>query len=464
MKTATAPLPPLRSVKVLDQLRERIRYLHYSLRTEQAYVHWVRAFIRFHGVRHPATLGSSEVEAFLSWLANERKVSVSTHRQALAALLFFYGKVLCTDLPWLQEIGRPRPSRRLPVVLTPDEVVRILGFLEGEHRLFAQLLYGTGMRISEGLQLRVKDLDFDHGTIIVREGKGSKDRALMLPESLAPSLREQLSRARAWWLKDQAEGRSGVALPDALERKYPRAGHSWPWFWVFAQHTHSTDPRSGVVRRHHMYDQTFQRAFKRAVEQAGITKPATPHTLRHSFATALLRSGYDIRTVQDLLGHSDVSTTMIYTHVLKVGGAGVRSPLDAAGSDWKGRSDRHHDCVRSHGVRNLRHLGRVRAGSDPRAHHGGSRLRESARSQGRTKIRAHQSSGASRASRHGPARYFSFRSLQGTRHRARHSLPICRSQRRAQRPWKACSRTYVATRFFSQVEPQRWIRKFEQHL
>ncbi|QLF67390.1 integron integrase (plasmid) [Klebsiella pneumoniae] len=234
MKTATAPLPPLRSVKVLDQLRERIRYLHYSLPTEQAYVHWVRAFIRFHGVRHPATLGSSEVEAFLSWLANERKVSVSTHRQALAALLFFYGKVLCTDLPWLQEIGRPRPSRRLPVVLTPDEVVRILGFLEGEHRLFAQLLYGTGMRISEGLQLRVKDLDFDHGTIIVREGKGSKDRALMLPESLAPSLREQLSRARAWWLKDQAEGRSGVALPDALERKYPRAGHSWPWFWVFA--------------------------------------------------------------------------------------------------------------------------------------------------------------------------------------------------------------------------------------
>ncbi|WP_407225835.1 integron integrase [Enterobacter hormaechei] len=325
MKTATAPLPPLRSVKVLDQLRERIRYLHYSLPTEQAYVHWVRAFIRFHGVRHPATLGSSEVEAFLSWLANERKVSVSTHRQALAALLFFYGKVLCTDLPRLQEIGRPRPSRRLPVVLTPDEVVRILGFLEGEHRLFAQLLYGTGMRISEGLQLRVKDLDFDHGTIIVREGKGSKDRALMLPESLAPSLREQLSRARAWWLKDQAEGRSGVALPTPLAQ-HARRGIRGSGF---LRSTHSTDPRSGVVRRHHMYDQTFQRAFKRAVEQAGITKPATPHTLRHSFATALLRSGYDIRTVQDLLGHSDVSTTMIYTHVLKVGGAGVRSPLDA---------------------------------------------------------------------------------------------------------------------------------------
>ncbi|WP_421020211.1 integron integrase [Klebsiella pneumoniae] len=234
MKTATAPLPPLRSVKVLDQLRERIRYLHYSLRTEQAYVHWVRAFIRFHGARHPATLGSSEVEAFLSWLANERKVSVSTHRQALAALLFFYGKVLCTDLPWLQEIGRPRPSRRLPVVLTPDEVVRILGFLEGEHRLFAQLLYGTGMRISEGLQLPGSRIWI---SITARsscwEGKGSKDRALMLPESLAPSLREQLSRALTWWLKDQAEGRSGVALPDALERKYPRAGRSGPWFWSF---------------------------------------------------------------------------------------------------------------------------------------------------------------------------------------------------------------------------------------
>ena len=215
MKTATAPLPPLRSVKVLDQLRERIRYLHYSLRTEQAYVHWVRAFIRFHGVRHPATLGSSEVEAFLSRLANERKVSVSTHRQALAALLFFYGKVLCTDLPRLQEIGRPRPSRRLPVVLTPDEVVRILGFLEGEHRLFAQLLYGTGMRISEGLQLRVRIWI----SITARSSCGRarlQDRALMLPESLAPSLREQLSRARAWWLKDRPRAAAALRFPTPL--------------------------------------------------------------------------------------------------------------------------------------------------------------------------------------------------------------------------------------------------------
>ena len=226
-------------------------------------------------MRHPATLGGSEVEAFLSWLANERKVSVSTHRQALAALLFFYGKVLCADLPWLQEIGRPRPSRRLPVVLTPDEVVRILGFLEGGivcspsfcmERACGSVVCNCGS----------EDLDFDHGTIIVREGKGSKDRALMLPEAWHPACASSCRVHGHEWLKDQAEGRSGVALPDALERKYPRAGHSWPWFWVFA-HTHSTDPRSGVVRRHHMYDQTFQRAFKRAVEQAGIEARHTAH-------------------------------------------------------------------------------------------------------------------------------------------------------------------------------------------
>ena len=273
MKTATAPLPPLRSVKVLDQLRERIRYLHYSLPTEQAYVHWVRAFIRFHGVRHPATLGSSEVEAFLSWLANERKVSVSTHRQALAALLFFYGKVLCTDLPWLQEIGRPRPSRRLPVVLTPDEVVRILGFLEGEHRLFAQLLYGTGMRIARvcncGSRIWI--------SITARSSCGRARAPRIGPDvtrELAPSLREQLSRARAWWLKDQAEGRSGVALPDALERKYPRAGHSWPWFWVFAQHTHR--PIHGAVSCVAITCMTRPfSAFKRAVEQQASRSP--PH-------------------------------------------------------------------------------------------------------------------------------------------------------------------------------------------
>ena len=322
------PLPALRSVKVLDQLRERIRYLHYSRRTEEAYVYWVRAFIRFHGLRHPSELGGRDVERFLSWLVNERSVAGTTHRQALSALLFFYGKVIGVDLPWMAEIGRPRIQRRLPVVLSRDEVVKTLTLMRGEHRLLAHLLYGTGLRIAEALQLRVKDVDFEHQAIIVRAGKGNKDRVVMLPHSIVPPLREQLARARVLWGTDQAEGRAGVAMPDALERKYPRAGSAWTWFWVFPQATHSTDPRSGVVRRHHLYDQTFQRAFKRAVTQAGIQKPATPHTLRHAFATHLLQAGYDIRTVQELLGHADVATTMIYTHVLKVGGGGVRSPAD----------------------------------------------------------------------------------------------------------------------------------------
>jgi integron integrase len=325
VKNLTSPLPPLRSGRLLDQLRERIRYLHYSLRTEETYVYWVRLFIRFHQLRHPAEMGAPEVKQFLGWLVSVRNVSASTHRQALSALLFLYEKVLGVTLPWLMEIGRPRVQKRLPVVLVPDEVARILALMEGEHRLFAQLLYGTGLRISEGLRLRVKDVDFAHNSIIVREGKGAKDRVVMLPQSLIAGLREQLARARALWAADVA----GVELPDALARKYPRAGEAWPWFWVFPQASLSKDPRSGVVRRHHLYDQTFQRAFKQAVRRAGIQKLATPHTLRHSFATSLLQSGYDIRTVQQLLAHSDVSTTMIYTHVLNVGGMGVRSPMDA---------------------------------------------------------------------------------------------------------------------------------------
>ena len=324
------PLPVLRSSRLLEQLRERIRYLHYSIRTEEAYVHWVRAFVRFHGLRHPRELGAQEVEAFLSWLAGERHVAVSTHRQALSALLFLYQKVLCVDLPWLREIGRPQVRSRLPVVLGPAEVARLFALLEGAHRLLAQLLYGTGMRVTEGLQLRVKDVDFERRAIVVREGKGAKDRVVMLPASLVPGLREQMARARVLWAADRAAGRGGVHMPDALDRKYPRAGASWAWFFVFPQASPSTDPRSGVERRHHLFDQTFQRAFKRAVEAAGICeRPVTPHTLRHSFATHLLQSGYDIRTVQELLGHSDVSTTMIYTHVLKLGGGAVRSPLDA---------------------------------------------------------------------------------------------------------------------------------------
>ena len=331
VKTSVSSFPPLQSSRLLDQVRERIRYLHYSIRTEQAYLHWIRAFVRFHQMRHPSDLGGPEIEAFLSWLAAERRVSVSTHQQALSALLFLYQKVLGLDLPWMNEIGRPKSRVRLPVVFTQDEVVRLFSALGGEQQLVAQLLYGTGIRIMEGLRLRVKDVDFAHRALIVREGKGAKDRIVMLPATLVPALREQMARARALWAADRQVGHGGVYMPNALDRKYPRAATSWTWFWVFPHAELSVDPRSGATQRHHVQDQSIQRAFKRALERAGIQKPATPHTLRHSFATHLLQSGYDIRTVQELLGHADVSTTMIYTHVLKLGGGAVRSPIDALG-------------------------------------------------------------------------------------------------------------------------------------
>jgi len=318
--------PPRR---LLDQVRERLRYLHYSIRTEEAYVHWVRAFVRFHGLRHPREMGAAEVCAFLSWLSAERRVSVSTHRQALAALLFLFQQVFGQRLPWMDELARPQRQPRLPEVLAVHEVRAVLALLDGTHAVLGQLLYGTGMRITEALQLRIKDIDFDRQAIVVRCGKGGKDRVVMLPATLAPALRGQLQRCRVLWAADAQAGQGGVQMPDALDRKYPRAGASWPWFWVFAQADRSVCPRTGVLRRHHVYDQTFQRAFKRAVAQAGIARPATPHTLRHSFATHLLQAGTDIRTVQSLLGHSDVSTTMIYTHVLQVAGGAVRSPLDA---------------------------------------------------------------------------------------------------------------------------------------
>ncbi len=315
--------------RLLDQLREQLRYLHYSLRTEEAYVHWVRAFVRWSGMRHPRQMGAAEVQAFLAWLATERRVSVSTHRQALAALLFLYQKVFGLQLPWMQALDRPQRKPRLPVVLSMAEVRAVLTLLDGTHAVLGQLLYGTGMRITEALQLRSKDVDFERAVIVVRDGKAGKDRAVMLPASLAPALKTQLRRAHGLWQADTRAGRGGVQMPDALDRKYPRAGASWAWFWVFPQATLSVDPRSGIERRHHLYDQTFQRDFKRAVQSAGITRPATPHTLRHAFATHLLQAGTDIRTVQKLLGHSDVSTTMIYTHVLEVAGGAVRSPLDA---------------------------------------------------------------------------------------------------------------------------------------
>ena len=325
--------PVLRSPRLLDQVRERIRYLHYSLSTEKAYLHWVRSFIRWHGrggvMRHPRDMGAAEVEAFLTMLATERHVSASTHNQALSAILFLYREVLGVDLPWLEGVNRPAQKRRIPSVLTRDEVAALFQFLDADMRLLAQLLYGTGMRLMEGLRLRIKDVDFDRHVIIVREAKGNKDRVVMLPRTLAPTLRAQLLHARRVWEQDRQAQRGGVHTPHALEQKYPQVGRTWGWFWLFPSPTFSVDPRSGVERRHHMFEERLQRAIKKAVAQAGICKPVSVHTLRHSFATHLLQSGTDIRTVQELLGHSDVSTTMIYTHVLKVAAGGTASPLDS---------------------------------------------------------------------------------------------------------------------------------------
>lgn len=314
---------------LLGVLSQRLRYMHYSLRTEQAYVQWVKRFVHWSGMRHPREMGRVEVEGFLSMLANERHVSTSTHRQALSALLFLYKEVLGIELPWLEEIGRPVPKRRLPVVLTREEVATLLSGMEGVTGLLGRLLYGTGMRLLEGVRLRVKDLDFDRQVVIVRDGKGGKDRVVMLPRSLADDLRAHLGESRRLWLLDRQEQRPGVYLPHALAVKYTRAAESWPWFWVFPSAALSVDPRSEVRRRHHLHESALQRDLKAAVGRAGIPKPATVHTLRHSFATHLLQAGTDIRTVQELLGHSDVSTTMIYTHVLKVAAGGTASPLDA---------------------------------------------------------------------------------------------------------------------------------------
>ncbi len=325
--------PPLRSIRLMDQVRERIRYLHYSLSTEKTYLYWIRFFIRWQAkdgqMRHQRDMVPAEVEAFLTHLATERNVSASTHNQALSALLFLYREVLNMDLPWLDGINRPTSKRRIPSVLTKDEIASVFMFLEGEVLLLARLLYGTGMRLMEGLRLRIKDVDFDRHVIIVREAKGNKDRVVMLPRTLAPMLKAQMLAARAQWEADRNANRGGVESPHALERKYPKVGYTWGWFWMFPSPTLSVDPRSGVERRHHLFEERLQRGLKRAVARAGICKPVSVHTLRHSFATHLLQSGTDIRTVQELLGHSDVSTTMIYTHVLKVAAGGTTSPLDS---------------------------------------------------------------------------------------------------------------------------------------
>lgn len=323
--SAPASPPP----RLLAQVRERLRYLHYSLNTEKAYLYWIRWFVRWSGMRHPRDMGVAEVEAFLTMLATQRRVSSSTHNQALSAVLFLYREVLGTQLPWMDSLQRPGYTRRIPTVLTTDEVRLLLGAMEGPIGLVARLLYGTGMRLMEGLRLRVKDLDFDRNVIVVRQAKGSKDRVVMLPRSLADALRLQLVQARAVWQQDRAAAQPGVEVPHALEKKYPQVGQSWGWFWIFPSPTMATDPRSGVRRRHHLYEERLQRAIKKAVASAGIIQRVSAHTLRHSFATHLLQAGTDIRTVQELLGHSDVSTTMIYTHVLKMAAGTTRSPIDS---------------------------------------------------------------------------------------------------------------------------------------
>jgi integron integrase len=326
----TRPVYSLQPLRLLDQLRAVIRLKHYAIRTEDAYVFWVRRYVRFCGLRHPSECGAAEVTSFLTHLATAEDVAASTQNQAKSALLFLYKEVLKCALPWLDGIESAKRAARLPVVLTEQEVRQVLSETEGTSGLVLRLLYGTGMRVMEALRLRVKDVSFGRGEIIIREGKGARDRVTMLPVSLIESLGRQLARAKLLHERDLREGLGEVYLPHALARKYPTAAKEWMWQYIFPSQSLSVDPRSGVRRRHHADPQAVQRALHDALRHAGIAKHATPHTLRHSFATHLLEAGYDIRTVQELLGHKDVSTTMIYTHVLNKGGRGVLSPLDRA--------------------------------------------------------------------------------------------------------------------------------------
>lgn len=317
--------------RLLDQLRNRLRVKHYSIRTEKAYIDWAKRYIRFHRMRHPADMGPKDVEAFLTHLAVAGNVAPSTQNQAKSALLFLYGEVLGVQLPWLDDVVTAKQPRKLPVVLTREEVRLLLDAMSGTPGLVAQLLYGSGMRILEALRLRVKDLGLARGEVLVRDGKGAKDRVTVLPRSLVPALEAQLAYARGLHQRDLQAGHGRVYLPHALDRKYPGAPREWAWQYVFPADSLSVDPRSDVLRRHHTDPQLVQRAMRDALRSVGIAKLATPHTLRHSFATHMLEAGYDIRTVQELLGHADVRTTMIYTHVLNRGGRGVLSPLDRPG-------------------------------------------------------------------------------------------------------------------------------------
>ena len=314
--------------RLLDQVREAIRLRHYSYRTEQQYVGWIRRYILFHGKRHPSELCGDHVEAFLSHLALSRQVASATQAQALSALLFLYKHVLNVQLPWLDSVVRAKRPKRLPVVLTRAECLAVLSHLEGPCLLVAKLLYGSGLRVLEALRLRIKDIDLQRRIVVVRDGKGAKDRVTVLPESLIPDLRAHLRAVRERHAYAMARGFGGVELPHALATKYPRAPFETGWQYVFPSATPSRDPRSGVWRRHHLSLKLVQRRVKQAVRAAGIERPASCHTFRHCFATHLLESGSDIRTVQELMGHASVKTTQIYTHVLNRGGIAARSPLD----------------------------------------------------------------------------------------------------------------------------------------
>jgi len=314
--------------KLLDRVRDVIRRKHFSFRTEQIYTDWIRRFILFHGKRHPSEMAETEVTQFLTHLAREGKVAASTQNQALSALLFLYKEVLKQEIGWLDQVERAKRPARLPVVLTKDEVHRLFQHLHGPHRLMAGLLYGSGLRLMECIRLRVKDIDFGYANIVVRDGKGAKDRITMLPINLAQALERHLQGVKVQHEEDLEAGLGKVYLPTALERKYPNADREWGWQYVFPSSRISLDPRSQTKRRHHVEEGALQSAVKNAARASGISKPATCHSLRHSFATHVLENGYDIRTVQELLGHKDVSTTMIYTHVLNKPGLGVKSPLD----------------------------------------------------------------------------------------------------------------------------------------
>jgi len=317
-----------RAPKLLDRLREALRSRHYSRRTEDTYCHWVRRFIFFHNVRHPAEMAEPEINAFLTHLAMKEKVSASTQNQALSALLFLYRHVIGREVGDLGNVIRARKPTRLPVVMTRDEVKSVLSSLSGDKRLMASLMYGAGLRLMECLRLRIQDIDFSRNEILIRDGKGAKDRITMLPESLKASIQEHLKKVKLIHERDLAEGWGRVQMPDALDRKYPNAPADWRWQWVFPQENRWKNTKKGEEGRHHTHETILQRAMKEAVRKAGIVKHVGCHTFRHSFATHLLEAGYDIRTIQELLGHKDLSTTMVYTHVLNKGGHGVRSPID----------------------------------------------------------------------------------------------------------------------------------------